>query len=172
MNKTELIALLEARMGSHGAAVAALDSVLAEIQHAVAAGERVVLTGFGTFERVERPARTGRNPRTGAALEIAASASPRFHAGAVLRAAVAGTTPAPRTTARPPSSGTRVAAPKGAAITLVAPVNADRKADGKAVKPAKPSKKAKVQHVKPGKKSSSGKGSKGSKSAGSKRKKK
>ncbi|HEY5514735.1 MAG TPA: HU family DNA-binding protein, partial [Pengzhenrongella sp.] len=107
MNKTELIALLERRLGSHGAASAALDAVLHEIQHALATGDRVTLTGFGTFERVERPARAGRNPRTGAPLEIGASAAPRFHAGSVLRAAVAGTPPSVRSTALRASPGPR-----------------------------------------------------------------
>jgi DNA-binding protein HU-beta len=97
VNKTELLALLDSRLGSHSAAVAALDAVLDEIQRAVSAGERVAITGFGTFDRIERPARTGRNPRTGAALEIAASSSPRFRAGSALRAAAAGqTSPGPR----------------------------------------------------------------------------
>ena len=92
MNKSELLARLQGPLGGHQAAAAALDSVLGAITAAVAAGERVTLTGFGTFERVERPARTGRNPRTGDPLVIAASAAPRFHPGTALRAAVAGTT--------------------------------------------------------------------------------
>jgi DNA-binding protein HU-beta len=123
MNKTELLAHLESRLGSRGAAVAALDAVLAEIQDAVAAGDRVVLTGFGTFEPVARAARTGRDPRTGAALAIAASTTPRFRAGAGLRAAVAG-------------GGTtdRIAPPK----TPVEPAEA-----GVAAKPAKPATPAK-----------------------------
>ena len=118
MNKSELLARLEGQLGSHRAAAAALDSVLGEITTAVAAGERVTLTGFGTFERVERPARTGRNPRTGDPLEIGPSAAPRFHPGAALRAAVAGTavgTAAGATRAAPPttppsSRGSRAAA--------------------------------------------------------------
>ena len=93
MNKTEMLAELERRLGSHGAAVSALDAVIGTVQEAVAAGEKVTLTGFGTFERVTRPARTGRHPRTGAPIEIAASWLPRFRAGAALRGAVAGVTP-------------------------------------------------------------------------------
>jgi DNA-binding protein HU-beta len=105
VNKNELLARLEARLGSRRAAAAALDSVLTEIQGAVADGERVTLTGFGTFERVQRSARTGRNPRTGAAIEIAASAAPRFHPGSGLRAAVAGTSPGRRAVAATAPSG-------------------------------------------------------------------
>ncbi len=104
MNKTEMLAELERRLGSHGAAVSALDAVLDTLQEAVAVGDKVTLTGFGTFERVTRPARTGRNPRTGEPLEIAATWLPHFRAGTGLRAAVAaGTTtrPAARVAAAP-----------------------------------------------------------------------
>lgn len=120
MNKTDLLVLLERRLGSRGAAVAALDAVLDEVQRAVAAGERVTLTGFGTFERADRPARTGRNPRTGEALAIAASAVPRFHPGAVLRSVVAGTTtlgPRPEPVVVAPR---RVAAATGVATSALA----------------------------------------------------
>ena len=51
-------------------------------------GDNVTLTGFGTFKAVEREARTGRNPSTGAALEIAAKRVPRFTVGATFAAAV------------------------------------------------------------------------------------
>lgn len=130
-----MLALLELRLGSREAADAALDGVLDEIQRAVAAGERVTLTGFGTFERVERPARTGRNPRTGEALEIAASAAPRFHAGATLRAAVSGTTPAARD---------RVGARRAAPVPEPAPIVKPSK-KGKKAKKSKSAKKAKSQ---------------------------
>ena len=125
MNKTEMVTLLEGRLGSKGAAVAALDAVLDEITHAVASGERVTLTGFGTFERVERPARIGRNPRTGTAIEIPAAAAPRFHAGSSLRAAVSGPAPAARPRATAASGATtRTATPK-------APAKAPVKVKGK-----------------------------------------
>ena len=51
-------------------------------------GEKVAFTGFGSFEVSERAARTGRNPQTGATIEIAASSVPKFTAGATLKAAV------------------------------------------------------------------------------------
>ena len=63
--------------------------MLDEITAALAAGERVTLTGFGTFEAAGRAARTARNPRTGEALEVAATTVARFHPGATLRARVA-----------------------------------------------------------------------------------
>ena len=57
-----------------------VDTVLETIINTVASGEKVSLAGFGTFEVSERAARTGRNPRTGEPLEIAAYKSPKFHA--------------------------------------------------------------------------------------------
>ena len=159
MNKTELLAQLEGRLGSRGAAVAALDSVLGEIQQAVAAGERVTLTGFGTFERVERPARTGRNPRTGAVIEIAASAAPRFHAGSALRAAVAGTAGATATGAGTAASGTATRAARVTRSATAAPTSAAtpaKEATSKA-RSAKVKKKHKTASSdKPGKRSGSG----------------
>lgn len=86
MNKSELITRLTERLGGdRAAAVAAVNGVLAEIEDGVARGERVSLTGFGTFERRERAARTGRNPRTGAAIQVGPSVVPVFRAGAGFR---------------------------------------------------------------------------------------
>lgn len=142
MNRSELLAQLETRLGSRGAAVAALHSVLDEIQRAVAVGDRVTLTGFGTFERVERPARTGRNPRTGATLQIPASATPRFRPGSVLRAAVAD------------SARAVPAAVSDGAATVTGERPAKKSAEpakGKSAK-AKPAKAAKPGKAKKGKK--------------------
>ncbi|GEK21589.1 HU family DNA-binding protein [Cellulomonas xylanilytica] len=87
--KSQIADRIAARGASRAAAVAAVDAVLDEITSALAAGERVTLTGFGTFEAAGRAARTGRNPRTGEALEVAATTVARFHPGATLRARVA-----------------------------------------------------------------------------------
>ncbi len=62
-----------------------IDATLEAIGAALATGDSVTLPGFGTFEVRHRKARTGRNPQTGAALEIAASDAPAFKAGAALR---------------------------------------------------------------------------------------
>jgi DNA-binding protein HU-beta len=64
--------------------------VLGEITAALAAGEKVTLVGFGSFEPVARGARTARNPRTGETVPVAATTVPRFHPGAGLRTAVDG----------------------------------------------------------------------------------
>ena len=82
MNKTELIKkIAEESSLTRKQASAALEAALNTVVSAVAAGEKVTLPGFGTFEKRERAARTGRNPRTGEATEIAASAVPAFKAG-------------------------------------------------------------------------------------------
>jgi DNA-binding protein HU-beta len=67
-----------------------LNTVLNQIAKALAAGESVVLPGFGSFEVRERSARTGRNPQTGATIDIAASKAPVFKPGAGLKRTVSG----------------------------------------------------------------------------------
>ena len=94
VGRAELVHRIAARGASVGAAGHAVQAVLDELTAAVAAGEKVTSTGFGTFDPVARPARTARNPRTGAAVQVPAGVVVRFRPGAGLRAAVdAGTHP-------------------------------------------------------------------------------
>jgi len=89
MNKTELRdALANEADLSAAQADRVLAAVLNTITSALAAGEKVTLPGFGTFETRERAARQGRNPQTGETMEIAASTAPAFKAGAQLKQAV------------------------------------------------------------------------------------
>ena len=89
MNKVELINAVAAKAEiSKKDADKAVAAVLASIQDALVAGDKVQLIGFGTFEVKERAARTGHNPLTGATIEIAASKVPAFKAGAALKNAV------------------------------------------------------------------------------------
>jgi DNA-binding protein HU-beta len=89
MNKTELINAVAAKAEiSKKDADKAVAAVLASIEEALVAGDKVQLIGFGTFEVKERAARTGHNPKTGAAIEIAAAKVPSFKAGAALKAAI------------------------------------------------------------------------------------
>ena len=82
MNKSDLIAMMTERLsGDRTTALAAVNGVLEEIEGSVARGERVSLTGFGTFERRERAPRIGRNPRTGEAISVGPSVVPAFRAG-------------------------------------------------------------------------------------------
>ena len=86
MNKSELInALAEKTSFSKKDAEKALNAFVDTINCALAKGEKVQLIGFGTFDVKKRPARTARNPRTGAEIKIAASKAPSFKAGKVLK---------------------------------------------------------------------------------------
>jgi DNA-binding protein HU-beta len=89
MNKSELIEkMAEAADISKAAAGRALDAVTDSIAVALKEGDTVSLIGFGTFSLKERAARTGRNPQTGATIEIKASKTPSFKAGKALKDAV------------------------------------------------------------------------------------
>jgi DNA-binding protein HU-beta len=74
--------------GDRSTAATAVNGVLAEIEGGVARGERVSLSGFGTFDRRQRAPRSGRNPRTGEPIHVSASVVPVFRAGAAFRAAL------------------------------------------------------------------------------------
>ncbi|MGE6346720.1 HU family DNA-binding protein [Bacillus mycoides] len=89
MNKTELIKNVAQNAEiSQKEATVVLQTVVESITNALAAGEKVQLIGFGTFEVRERAARTGRNPQTGEEMQIAASKVPAFKAGKELKEAV------------------------------------------------------------------------------------
>ena len=89
MNKSELIEAITADADlSKAAAGRALDAVIAAVTGALKDGESVSLVGFGTFSVKARAARTGRNPQTGAAIQIAAANIPSFKAGKALKDAV------------------------------------------------------------------------------------
>ena len=82
MNKTELVDAVAAKAGlSKVDAKKALDAVIDSITETVKSGNKVTLVGFGTFSVSERKARTGRNPQTGATIEIAAKKCVKFKAG-------------------------------------------------------------------------------------------
>ena len=89
MNKTELIKNVAQNAEiSQKEATLVVQTVVESITNALAAGEKVQLIGFGTFEVRERAARTGRNPQTGEEMQIAASKVPAFKAGKELKEAV------------------------------------------------------------------------------------
>ncbi len=89
MNKTELIdAVAEAADLTKAEASRAVDAVVASVTKALKAGDAVTLVGFGTFQVRDRAARTGRNPKTGDTIKIAASKNPSFKAGKALKDAV------------------------------------------------------------------------------------
>lgn len=91
MNKSELIeATAKAADISKAAAERAVSAIIDAVVKAVAKGDSVTLVGFGSFKSVKRAARTGKNPKTGAALKIPATTVPKFTAGAGFKTAVAG----------------------------------------------------------------------------------
>ena len=91
MNKTQLAERLADRLGlSRTAAKDAVDGVFEEIGGALTSGGEVQILGFGTFGTRARPARTGRNPRTGESMPVEASTVPTFKAGKRLKDAVNG----------------------------------------------------------------------------------
>ena len=98
MNKAQLIDTLSDRLGSKKAATDAVEAVIDTVTRAVASGERVAITGFGVFDKVARPARTGRNPRTGAAVKIKATTVPKFKAGQSFKDVVSGAKKLPKVT--------------------------------------------------------------------------
>lgn len=132
----------------------ALDALLAEVTAALAAGERVTLTGFGTFEPVPRPARRARHPRTGAVIDVAASTAARFRPGAGLRSALA--------PGAAPGTGT-VPTRHEVEVPVAAPAQADAVTTGAAPPTAKAKQaKAKPAKVRPAKgKVAKGEGAKG-----------
>ncbi|HQV42390.1 MAG: HU family DNA-binding protein [Moraxellaceae bacterium] len=89
MNKSELIDAIAASADITKAdAGRALDATVEAITNALKSGDQVTLVGFGTFQVKDRAARTGRNPRTGDEIKIAASKVPGFKAGKGLKDAV------------------------------------------------------------------------------------
>ncbi|MGB0571988.1 MAG: HU family DNA-binding protein [Alphaproteobacteria bacterium] len=89
MNKNDLVASVADSSGlSKADAGKAVDSVLDNITSALQSGNEIRLVGFGTFSVAQRKATTGRNPQTGAAIQIPASKQPKFKAGKALKDAV------------------------------------------------------------------------------------
>ena len=89
MTRSELAARVAAQASLPAAAAdRAVVAVFSAISDALASGETVTLTGFGTFSTRRREARQGRNPRTGESITIVASNVPAFKAGRTLRDAV------------------------------------------------------------------------------------
>ncbi len=96
MNKADLIDSVAAKLGHTKRDVTDIvESFIEETKKAVASGERVALSGFGIFEAQARKARLGRNPRTGETVQIKATKTPKFRAGAEFKAVVSGNKKAP-----------------------------------------------------------------------------
>jgi DNA-binding protein HU-beta len=142
VNKGELIDELESRLGGRKAAAEAVQGVLDVIIRTVAKGEKVGITGFGTFEKALRAARIGRNPRTGATVKIKKTAVPKFKAGTQFRDVVADPKKLPKSSA----AGARASASTSASTS--ATKTAAKKTTAKKAAPAK---KTAVQKAAPAK---------------------
>ena len=89
MNKSELIAkIAENAELSKKDAEKALNAFVDSVTDALKAGDKVVLVGFGSFETKQRAARKGKNPQTGAEIDIPATTVPAFKVGKALKDAV------------------------------------------------------------------------------------
>jgi len=91
MNKAELVSAVASRSSlSKADAASAVEALVDTVVEQVSSGEKVALSGLGTFESRETAARTGRNPQTGEELQIPASKSPKFKAAKGFKDAVKG----------------------------------------------------------------------------------
>ena len=122
MNKAEFIEVLATHFdGNKAEAARALNAVTQTITYQTASGEKVTITGFGVFEKVNRSARMVRNPRTGERKRAKATAIPRFRAGTDLKAYVSGAKKVPKAGKRAAASKTAAAPATKAAATKAAP---------------------------------------------------
>ncbi|MEU6659796.1 HU family DNA-binding protein [Streptomyces sp. NPDC046821] len=96
MNKAQLVEAIADKVGGRQQAADAVDAVLDAIVRAVVGGDRVSVTGFGSFEKVDRPARYARNPQTGERVRVKKTSVPRFRAGQGFKDLVAGSKKLPK----------------------------------------------------------------------------
>jgi DNA-binding protein HU-beta len=127
VNKAELIEAISEKVGDRRTAAAAVEAVIEAVTGAVARGEKVALAGFGVFEKIDRRARVGRNPATGATVKVAATSVPKFRPGQGFKDVVSGAKKATATVAKTVG--------RAGAVNMAAPAK-------KAAKKAAPAKKA------------------------------
>ena len=129
MNRGELVsAVAEATSLSRAQVETTVGAVLEQIMTATAAGEKVTLTGFGTFEARARAAREGRNPSTGEPLQIAATRGAGFKAGTTFKQKVAATAAAPKKNAAAAKKTTPAATKAGSPVKKAAAKKAPKAA--------------------------------------------
>lgn len=138
VNKTQLIDALAARFeGNRKAAADALDKVLDTITREVARGEKVAITGFGSFEKRVRDARWVRNPRTGERMKAKKKAVPKFTPGADLKNIVSGVKKLPKLPAATKAAASKVTPTKSTAAKTTAAKKTATKSTAKKAAPAK-----------------------------------
>ncbi|MBA2944755.1 HU family DNA-binding protein [Streptomyces himalayensis] len=144
MNKAQLVEAIADKVGGRQQAADAVDAVLDAIVRAVVAGERISVTGFGSFEKVDRPARYARNPQTGERVRVKKTSVPRFRAGQGFKDLVSGTKKLPR--------GGEVAVKKAPKGSLQVGAAAKKAATKKAAAKKAPARKVTAKKVTPAKK--------------------
>ncbi|MER6998087.1 HU family DNA-binding protein [Streptomyces sp. NPDC000410] len=141
MNKAQLVEAIADKMGGRQQAAEAVDAVLDAIVRAVVGGDRVSVTGFGSFEKVDRPARYARNPQTGERVRVKKTSVPRFRAGQGFKDLVSGSKKLPKggevAVKKAPKGSLQAAAKKAAAKKATAKKAAAKKAPAKKVTAAK-----------------------------------
>jgi DNA-binding protein HU-beta len=158
VNKAQLVEAIADKVGGRQQAAEAVDAVLDAIVRAVVGGDRVSVTGFGSFEKVERPARYARNPQTGERVRVKKTSVPRFRAGQGFKDLVSGSKKLPRggevAVKKAPKGSLQVAAKKAAAKKATAKKAAPAKKAAAKKAPAKkaPAKKATAKKAAPAKK--------------------
>jgi DNA-binding protein HU-beta len=145
VNKSQLIDALAARFeGNRKAAAHALESVLDTITREVAKGEKVAITGFGSFEKRVREARMVRNPQTGARIRARKKSVPKFTAGAELKNVVSGAKKLPKLTVAAAGPAAKKASAPAKRAAAAARSSAKKTTAKKSAKKA-PAKKAAVK---------------------------
>jgi DNA-binding protein HU-beta len=96
VNKAQLVEAIADKVGGRQQAAEAVDAVLDAIVRATVGGDRVSVTGFGSFEKVDRPARYARNPQTGERVRVKKTSVPRFRAGQGFKDLVSGSKKLPK----------------------------------------------------------------------------
>jgi DNA-binding protein HU-beta len=147
-NKAQFVELLAERLdGDKKKAQAALDAVIDTVYHSVSKGERVVLTGFGVFEKRDRAARTARNPATGASVKVKKTSVPAFRAGAEFKAITSGAKKLAKAPAKRAASAVKSVAAKTLATKSPAKKAPAKKAAAKTLATKAPAKKAAAKKV-------------------------
>ncbi|NDZ81107.1 HU family DNA-binding protein [Streptomyces sp. SID10853] len=192
MNKAQLVEAIADKVGGRQQAADAVDAVLDAIVRAVVGGDRVSVTGFGSFEKVDRPARYARNPQTGERVRVKKTSVPRFRAGQGFKDLVSGSKKLPkndvavkkapkgslsggsstRTTVKKAAAKKATAAKKTAAKKTTTAKTAAKKATAKKTAPAKKAttaKKTAAKKATPAKKATTAKNATAKKTAPAKK---
>jgi DNA-binding protein HU-beta len=172
VNKSQLIDTLAARFeGNRKQAAHALESVLDTITREVAKGEKVAITGFGSFEKRVREARWVRNPQTGARIKAKKTSVPKFSAGQDLKNVVSGAKKLPKLTiAASGSAAKKAAAPAKKAAAAAKNASPAKKSAAKksTAKKSAPAKKSTAKKSAPAKKTTAKKSAPAKKSTAKK----